>query len=507
VSFLRLALVAVLALSCGLVPVRTSEAAQGDMDIQLLRPSFAPWGYYSTPGARPGRQWTVRAGLILQYERGPLVVVDQTEQIARVVSDRVGFNLGGYFTPLDGLGLGVSIPLYVQSGDYAGYPVPGFAAGDLRVDVAYRLMDVGSLAVAVRSDFFFPTSTEDAFVGERKPRFAPALTAEFGIPRISGLAEFNAMIRERVHTGFDVELGVEFGFVLGLRAWLLRDKLQFLTELSSRASSLRFLTGSAENPVDLRMGLRFFPLPPLMVDLAAGAGLNGGYGTAAPRIFLGVTYRRLPPPEFDEPEEIPEEELFADIPPDLEPEPEPEPEPEAEPVLAELVEEADRIEIKEPIRFEFNSDVLLPASSPILDQVIAILRERGDIAYLLVEGHASFEGKVDYNWDLSTRRAASVFRYLVEQGVNARRLSYRGMGEAVPLAGGAEEEALAENRRVEFRILHWVDTRNEAVPDWSKNKPPVPWEMAEPEEGGGVPTVPELEVDQPDDASDEDQRR
>lgn len=132
----------------------SAVAAQGDMDIQLLRPTFAPWGFYGTPGARPGRQWTVRAGLMLQYERGPLVVVDQTEQIARVVSDRVGFNIGGYFTPLDGLGIGLSIPLYAQSGDYVLYPVPGFAAGDLRLDVAYKLLDVGTFALAVRSDFF-----------------------------------------------------------------------------------------------------------------------------------------------------------------------------------------------------------------------------------------------------------------------------------------------------------------------------------------------------------------
>ena len=99
-----------------------------------------------------------------------------------------------------------------------------------------------------------------------------------------------------------------------------------------------------------------------------------------------------------------------------------------------------------------------------------------------------------------------MFRYLVEQGVNARRLSYRGMGEAVPLAGGAAEEALAENRRVEFRILHWINTAKEAIPDWSKAKPPVPWLMTEPEADGGAPVVPELEVEQPTEDSDEDQR-
>ena len=137
-----------------------AHAEQGDMDLQLLRPSFAPWGYFSTPGARPGRQWTVRAGLVMQYERGPLVVVNQVDQIARVVSDRVGFNLGGYFAPLDGLGIGLSIPLYAQSGNYVFYPVPEFAVGDLRLDVAYRLLELGHVALALRSDFFFPTSSD-----------------------------------------------------------------------------------------------------------------------------------------------------------------------------------------------------------------------------------------------------------------------------------------------------------------------------------------------------------
>ena len=34
----------------------SASAEEGDMDIQLLRPTFAPWGILSTPGARPGRQ-------------------------------------------------------------------------------------------------------------------------------------------------------------------------------------------------------------------------------------------------------------------------------------------------------------------------------------------------------------------------------------------------------------------------------------------------------------------
>jgi len=504
------ALPLLLAAAALLVSPAPVAADEGDMDIQLLRPTFAPWGLLSTPGARPGRQWTVRAGVILQYERGPLVVINQVDEIAKVVSDRVRFDVGGNVTLLDNFGVGLSIPLYAQSGNFLDFPVPGFALGDLRLDVAYRLLDIGYLAVAIRSDFHFPTSTKNAFAGERLPRIAPAAVAEFGIPQISGVVELNGMIRQRVSSGFDLHLGVELGVVLGLKAWAVRDKLLVMAEFSSRASTLRFLSSASENPVELRAGVRFFPIEQLGVDIAVGAGLNAGYGTSLPRVLLGVTYRRLPP-FVEEPEIIPEEEMFADIPEDDIPEdppPEPEPEPEPEPVLAELIEGEDRIEIKEPIGFEFNSDVLLPESFPVLDEVFGILKERGDIAFLLVEGHASFEGKVDYNWDLSNRRAASVFRYLVENGVNVRRISYRGMGEAVPTVGGADEAALDQNRRVEFRILHWVDvTGGEPVPDWDLNKPPVPWLMPEPEDSEtGAPVVPEVEIVQPDEGTDGDQR-
>ena len=230
--------------ACLLALPAPAQAAQGDMDIQLLRPTFAPWGLMSTPGARPGRQWTVRAGLMLQYERAPLVVIDQTDEIAKVVSDRVGFNVGGYVALLDGFGVGLSIPMYAQGGDYYNYSVPGFALGDMRIDVAYRLLDLGFFALAVRGDFFLPTSTKDAFAGERKPRAMPALTAEFGVPRFSGVFEFSGMIRERVHTGFDMDMGVELGILVGLKGWAIREKLLIMGEFQSRASVQHFLTGA-----------------------------------------------------------------------------------------------------------------------------------------------------------------------------------------------------------------------------------------------------------------------
>ena len=181
-------------------------------------------------------------------------------------------------------------------------------------------------------------------------------------------------------------------------------------------------------------------------------------GTVSVRLALG---RKKGEP-YTAPEAIadlgvPEIEDFEEIEDDyIEPEPEPEPPPKRAPppqlALAELVEDMSRINIREPIQFEFDSDKLLPTSYPILDDVRKILASRADIGHVVIEGHASFEGNVGYNWDLSTRRAASVFRYLVDQGANSKRFSYRGMGEAISRDTGSDESSLASNRRVEFHI-------------------------------------------------------
>ena len=57
---------------------------------------------------------------------------------------------------------------------------------------------------------------------------------------------------------------------------------------------------------------------------------------------------------------------------------------------------------------------------------------------------------------LSVRRAKSVDDYLVQQGIAQNRVSYRGVGEAQPIADNATPAGRAINRRVE---LVWSQER------------------------------------------------
>jgi outer membrane protein OmpA-like peptidoglycan-associated protein len=102
------------------------------------------------------------------------------------------------------------------------------------------------------------------------------------------------------------------------------------------------------------------------------------------------------------------------------------------------------------IYFATGSADLLPPSSPTLAAVAATLQAHADWK-LAVEGHTDNIGSVDYNLDLSNRRAQSVVHALVERyRVDAAHLSAHGFGLSRPVEPNTTLEGRARNRRVEL---------------------------------------------------------
>ncbi len=56
------------------------------------------------------------------------------------------------------------------------------------------------------------------------------------------------------------------------------------------------------------------------------------------------------------------------------------------------------------------------------------------------------------NWELSTARALAIVRYMITQGVPAKRLAATGFGEFHPLVSQKTAEAYAKNRRIEIKL-------------------------------------------------------
>lgn len=66
-------------------------------------------------------------------------------------------------------------------------------------------------------------------------------------------------------------------------------------------------------------------------------------------------------------------------------------------------------------------------------------------------GHTDDVGALDYNMNLSQRRAKAVVESLVSRyGINTDRLHPIGVGPSAPAASNETEEGRARNRRVEL---------------------------------------------------------
>ena len=70
-----------------------------------------------------------------------------------------------------------------------------------------------------------------------------------------------------------------------------------------------------------------------------------------------------------------------------------------------------------------------------------------------ISGYTDNVGSDTYNLELSTKRAKSVFDYLVALGVHKTKLSFIGLGASNFLKDNESEEGRSQNRRIEFKIL------------------------------------------------------
>ena len=81
-----------------------------------------------------------------------------------------------------------------------------------------------------------------------------------------------------------------------------------------------------------------------------------------------------------------------------------------------------------------------------------------DIDWILqIEGHTDNlpvkKGQIyKDNWELSTKRALSVLRYLIKQGIKPSRLSASGYGSFQPIDKNNNPKSRKKNRRIEMKI-------------------------------------------------------
>ena len=97
-----------------------------------------------------------------------------------------------------------------------------------------------------------------------------------------------------------------------------------------------------------------------------------------------------------------------------------------------------------------------------LDKLIVILRDNPNISIEL-SSHTDDRASVDYNQNLSQRRAESAVSYILSKGIDDNRITARGYGESQLIILNAETEDEHQiNRRTEFKVTNYefIDTSN-----------------------------------------------
>ena len=101
------------------------------------------------------------------------------------------------------------------------------------------------------------------------------------------------------------------------------------------------------------------------------------------------------------------------------------------------------------ITFDTNQHNLKGEIEPVLESVSATLLEY-DKTLIDVVGYTDSTGPLDFNFELSQRRAMSVAEILLQNGLNSTRVQTSGAGPQNPVADNQTIEGRAANRRVEL---------------------------------------------------------
>lgn len=102
--------------------------------------------------------------------------------------------------------------------------------------------------------------------------------------------------------------------------------------------------------------------------------------------------------------------------------------------------------------FPINSAELGVDTRDDLARLAAEIKDRDDLARVFIAGHADITGTDEINDPLSQRRANSVARFLVEQGVAQNLIQTEGYGSKKPVASNDTAEGRKLNRRVEITL-------------------------------------------------------
>ena len=425
------------------------------IDVQLFRPENSHGEGLTVRGSSTLHPGDIHGGLFINWVKNPLeiAVIGNDDRLDDVVNWFATANVLLSAGVTNWLSLEIDVPFNFSNNiEELGTTTDekDLSMGDILTRATIRLRDkVGEngnqIGFAIVPFFTLPTGEEGDFMGNSNVTGGLKLVADrwFGKNYLAVNAGFRGREREIIQNlNINHELTGGIGYVRKL--WEDAN-LDLFAEIFSSTTSRDFLSREVTSPAELVGGIRKGWMDNrLAMTLGAGRGLNNGYGSPDFRIFSGVTYAfrssaattsRVTDADSAEGEEEVVEET-----------------PVEEPVFVSVESEGEQIQIVEKVYFGWDDASIRADGMPVLEKITQLLNSNPEAGKLLIQAHADSQGPAEYNLHLSQRRAESVKKYLVSNGVPSERLVTQWFGEEQPAASNDTPEGRAENRRADFEM-------------------------------------------------------
>jgi len=102
------------------------------------------------------------------------------------------------------------------------------------------------------------------------------------------------------------------------------------------------------------------------------------------------------------------------------------------------------------ISFDPGSSIQSSIDNSLVSEIKERIKKNSDVKIIL-EGYASSEGDLDFNINLSQKRANTLKEYLITKGIPEKNIVAKGMGIENPIASNDTEIGRKKNRRVEIK--------------------------------------------------------
>ena len=131
------------------------------------------------------------------------------------------------------------------------------------------------------------------------------------------------------------------------------------------------------------------------------------------------------------------------------------------------------LQVDESILFDSGKAEIKDSSIHVLDTIAKIIQETDN--EIVAEGNTDNvpinSSAYRSNWELSTERALSIVRYLIEnKNINPNRISLKGYGEFNPIVPNDTPENKAKNRRVDILVVEERESKTENKNNNVENK-------------------------------------